>query len=61
MREQRVKWRMRRPLELQACTPEVDSLNRNVGSRPQVNLRSRAPVPGRHSSGCTPRPIAFKH
>jgi len=29
--------------------PEVDSLNRTVGRRPQVNLRSRA----RHWSGCT--------
>jgi len=34
---------------------------RNYGRRPQLNLRSRAPVPGRHWSGCTPRPIVFEH
>jgi len=32
-----------------------------TSGRPQVNLRSRAPVPGRHWSGCTPRPIEFEH
>jgi len=40
---------------------EVNSLNGTVGRRPQVKLRSRAPVPGRHWSGCTPRPIEFEH
>jgi len=34
---------------------------RNYGRRPQVNLRSRAPVPGRHWSGCTTRQIVFEH
>jgi len=44
-----------------SANPEVDSLKGTVGSRPQVNLRSRALVPGRHWSVCIPRPIEFEH